>query len=238
MTTPSGTETLDVVVVGDLMVDVLAVMSGPLAHGSDTPSRITTAGGGSAANVASWLSELGVRTSYVGKVGDDALGRESVAGLSLRGVEAWVSTADGLTTGQQHEHHVDVASNTQRLKVTLVWTEPPGAVNATTAIVNDLDLEVVSPGGAQLFRGNVFAAGVSATGGAADTGNNVECVLVNAPAAGDWTIRVRATAVNVGNPGTTDAFRAGIPGKGTPRPDGLEDRETRVPPEEASRRSV
>jgi sugar/nucleoside kinase (ribokinase family) len=99
MTVPSGTETLDVVVVGDLMVDVLAVMSGPLAHGSDTPSRITTAGGGSAANVASWLAELGVRTSYVGKVGDDALGRESVAGLTLRGVEAWVSTADGLTTG-------------------------------------------------------------------------------------------------------------------------------------------
>ncbi len=108
---------------------------------------------------------------------------------------------DGLTTGQQHEHHVDVATNTQRLKVTLVWTEPPGAVNATTAIVNDLDLEVVSPGGAQLFRGNVFAAGVSTTGGAADTANNVEAVLVNAPAAGDWTIRVRATAVNVGNPG-------------------------------------
>ena len=109
--------------------------------------------------------------------------------------------ADGLTTGQQHEHHVDVASNMQRLKVTLVWTEPPGTVNAATAIVNDLDLEVVSPGGAQLFRGNMFAAGVSTTGGAADTGNNVECVLVNAPAAGDWTIRVRATAVNVGNPG-------------------------------------
>lgn len=109
--------------------------------------------------------------------------------------------ADSLTTGQQHEHHIDVASNTQRLKVTLVWTDPPGAPNSTAAMVNDLDLEVVSPGGAQLFRGNVFVAGVSATGGAADTGNNVECVLVTAPAAGDWTIRVRATAVNVGNPG-------------------------------------
>lgn len=108
---------------------------------------------------------------------------------------------DGLTTGQQHEHHVDVASNTRRLKVTLVWTEPPGAVNTTTALVNDLDLEVVSPGGALLFRGNVFASGFSTTGGAADTANNVECVLVNAPAAGDWTMRVRGTAVNVGNPG-------------------------------------
>ena len=108
---------------------------------------------------------------------------------------------DGLTTGQQHEHHIDVASNAQRLKITLVWTEPPGPLNATATMVNDLDLEVVSPGGAQLFRGNVFAAGVSTTGGTADSANNVECVLVNAPVAGDWTIRVRATAVNVGNPG-------------------------------------
>jgi sugar/nucleoside kinase (ribokinase family) len=99
MSVPQGTETLDVVVVGDVMVDVLAAMSGPLARGSDTRSRITTAGGGSAANVASWLAVQGIRTSYVGKVGDDALGRESVAGLTTRGVSACVSTDPELTTG-------------------------------------------------------------------------------------------------------------------------------------------
>ncbi len=99
MTVPLGTETLDVVVVGDVMVDVLAVMSGPLARGSDTPSAVATAGGGSAANVAVWLAAQGVPTSYVGRVGDDALGRESVAGLTDRGVTAWVSTEPDLTTG-------------------------------------------------------------------------------------------------------------------------------------------
>ena len=99
MTVPLGTETLDVVVVGDVMVDVLAAMSGPLARGSDTPSAVTTAGGGSAANVAVWLAVQGVPTSYVGRVGDDALGRESVAGLTDRGVTAWVSTEPDLTTG-------------------------------------------------------------------------------------------------------------------------------------------
>jgi sugar/nucleoside kinase (ribokinase family) len=99
VTVPLGTETLDVVVVGDVMVDVLAVMSGPLARGSDTPSVVTTAGGGSAANVAVWLAAQGVPTSYVGRVGDDALGRESVAGLTDRGVTAWVSTEPDLTTG-------------------------------------------------------------------------------------------------------------------------------------------
>lgn len=99
MTVPLGTETLDVVVVGDVMVDVLAAMSGPLARGSDTPSAVTTSGGGSAANVAVWLAAQGVPTAYVGRVGDDALGRESVAGLTDRGVTAWVSTEPDLTTG-------------------------------------------------------------------------------------------------------------------------------------------
>ena len=99
MSVPLGTETLDVVVVGDVMVDVLAAMSGPLARGSDTPSAVTTAGGGSAANVAVWLAAQGVPTSYVGRVGDDALGRESVTALTDRGVTAWVSTEPDLTTG-------------------------------------------------------------------------------------------------------------------------------------------
>ncbi len=96
---PLGTETLDVVVVGDVMVDVLASMSGPLASGSDTPSVVTTAGGGSAANVACWLARQGVPTSYVGRVGDDPLGRESVAGLTGCGVTPYVSTDPERTTG-------------------------------------------------------------------------------------------------------------------------------------------
>ena len=108
---------------------------------------------------------------------------------------------DGLTTGVIREHHVDIASSAQPLKITLVWTEPPGAANSAAPVVNNLDLEVISPNGTQTFRGNVFAGGVSTTGGVADSLNNVEMVLVNNPALGDWTIRVIGTAVNVGNPG-------------------------------------
>lgn len=96
---PRGTETLDVVVVGDVMVDVIATMSGPLARGSDTPSRVTTTGGGSAANVATWLAHQGAPTAYVGRVGDDALGRESVTALTDAGVHAWVSVDATSRTG-------------------------------------------------------------------------------------------------------------------------------------------
>lgn len=99
MTAPQGTETLHVVVVGDVMVDVLAAMSGPLARGSDTPSRVTTGGGGSAANVAAWLAAQGVPTTYAGKVGDDTLGRESVAALVDHGVTVYAATDPDLATG-------------------------------------------------------------------------------------------------------------------------------------------
>jgi sugar/nucleoside kinase (ribokinase family) len=99
MTAPQGTETLDVVVVGDVMVDVLAAMTGSLNRGSDTPSTVTTAGGGSGANVAAWLAGQGVPTSYVGRVGDDALGRQSVDALTTHGVAVWVTVDPELATG-------------------------------------------------------------------------------------------------------------------------------------------
>lgn len=117
-------------------------------------------------------------------------------------IRVWdTRNVDGLATGETAEHHVDVATNTQRLKVTLVWTDPPSAANSTTGLVNDLDLEVVSPDGTQTFLGNDFASGVSTTGGTADSTDNTEMVLINSPAPGDWTIRVAGTAVNVGAPG-------------------------------------
>jgi hypothetical protein len=126
-----------------------------------------------------------------------------------RNLRVWdTRNADGLITGETRVHHVDVASNTQPLKIALVWTDPPGGAGSATPVVNNLDLEVVSPDGTQTFRGNVFNNGVSATGGAADTLNNVEMVQVNTPAPGDWTIRVIGTAVNVGNPGQGYALAA------------------------------
>ena len=42
---------------------------------------------------------------------------------------------------------------------------------------------------------NLFAAGVSQTGGAADRLNNVEAVRIEEPEAGTWTIRVDPHAV-------------------------------------------
>jgi subtilase family protein/CARDB protein len=121
---------------------------------------------------------------------------------SARRLRVWDSrNADGVNTGDVIEHHIDVNSAAEPLRVTLVWTDPPAAANSATPVVNDLDLEVLTPDRTQTFRGNAFAGGTSTTGGLADGVNTVEMVLINNPAPGDWLIRVVASAVNVGNPG-------------------------------------
>ena len=108
-----------------------------------------------------------------------------------------VRNAQGMSTGGVAEYPVNVTSSGEPLKITLAWIEPAGTAGAANPVVNNLDLEVVAPGGA-MYRGNVFSGGVSATGGAADPRNNVEMVLVNNPAPGEWTIRIVAAAVQTG----------------------------------------
>ena len=76
-----------VVVLGDVMWDVVALADGPLERGSDTPARITAAGGGGGANVAAWLAAAGVPAALVARVGDDGPGRATLAGPRAAGVD-------------------------------------------------------------------------------------------------------------------------------------------------------
>ena len=96
---------------------------------------------------------------------------------------------------------------TQPLKVTLVWTDYPGTPDSpptspsvgdsntwnAARLVNDVDLSVSGP--ADTYLGNVFQSGISTTGGAADRRNNVEQVLLAAPAAGTYTIVVQPFSI-------------------------------------------
>jgi sugar/nucleoside kinase (ribokinase family) len=80
-----------VVCVGDVMVDVVATLPGPLAFGSDTPAPIGIHGGGAAANVAAWLVAAGASATFVGRIGDDAFGLRAVEELTAAGVEPLVT---------------------------------------------------------------------------------------------------------------------------------------------------
>ena len=107
----------------------------------------------------------------------------------------------GLTTGQTKDYQFQVASSTEPLKITMTFTDWPAAVSASAANVrvNDMDLEILTPGGT-LYRGNVIDTiqGLSTAGGSPDTINTTEMVILNVPEVGVWTIRLRATAVNMG----------------------------------------
>ncbi len=76
----------DILVIGDVMVDVVVVPTGPLQQGSDTPSSVRSIGGGSGANTACWLAALGRPVRLVAAVGDDAMGRGAIAQLEAAGV--------------------------------------------------------------------------------------------------------------------------------------------------------
>ena len=88
-----------VVCVGDVMLDICALLPGPLVHGSDTPAPIEYRHGGSAANTAAWLASLGVPCVFAGRVGADSFGRDAVAALRDHGLRVRVSTDPDTATG-------------------------------------------------------------------------------------------------------------------------------------------
>jgi sugar/nucleoside kinase (ribokinase family) len=85
--------------VGDLMVDVLAQLPGPLAVGSDTPAPIAFHGGGAAANVAAWLVAAGAQATFLGRVGADPLGANAVTELAASGVTVRAGVDPARPTG-------------------------------------------------------------------------------------------------------------------------------------------
>ncbi len=95
-------------------------------------------------------------------------------------------------TGEQVVISFGVPDPGQPLKVSLAWTDAPGAVGANPALVNNLDLTVETNG--STYAGNVFSGGWSTTGGSADAINNLENVFVQSPG-GSATITIDATAI-------------------------------------------
>jgi ribokinase len=156
-----------VLVVGDIVTDVLAVHSGPLCAGSDTPARIVVMPGGSAANTASWLARTGCQVTLVGVVGDDPAGAQRLAELAAAGVQCAVRRAAGTVTGS-----VVVLSREQER--TMLCDRGANALLSTS----DIDQAMTGAAGAvhlhlsgyALFDGDSRAAGRHALATAASRG--------------------------------------------------------------------
>jgi subtilase family serine protease len=92
------------------------------------------------------------------------------------------------------------------MKITLVWTDVPGTTSSSQHLINDLNLKVTDPLGT-VYWGNsgLESSKWSSSGGTADTLNNVECVFIENPQSGNWTIGISAQNIAMdGNIGTVE----------------------------------
>jgi sugar/nucleoside kinase (ribokinase family) len=78
---------MQVVSMGDLVLDVVVRTRSDVARGADTPAQVSLSAGGQGANVAAWLAALGASARWVGKRADDAQGRLAAQALTDVGVE-------------------------------------------------------------------------------------------------------------------------------------------------------
>jgi sugar/nucleoside kinase (ribokinase family) len=78
------------VTVGDLADDVVVWMREPVRAGTDAAAEIRRRRGGSAANVAAFAASAGVPARFIGRVGEDAVGRALVDELASAGVDVRV----------------------------------------------------------------------------------------------------------------------------------------------------
>ena len=88
-----------VLCVGDIMLDVTAVVGASIKQGVETRATISTQGGGAAANVASWLSVSGTAAHVIARVGDDAAGHTVLSELDKYGVAHSQTVVPGANTG-------------------------------------------------------------------------------------------------------------------------------------------
>ncbi len=103
----------------------------------------------------------------------------------------------GLSTGGQHQYQVNVDNPSMGFKAVLVWTDAPAASGANPAIINNLDLEVMTPGGT-LYRGNNLSNYESQPGGSADTHNVEEMVRTSTAETGTYIVIIKGTNVPQG----------------------------------------
>jgi sugar/nucleoside kinase (ribokinase family) len=86
-------------VIGDVMIDIAALLEGPIAIGSDRRAKIFERPGGSAATQAVWLARFGIDVDFVAKVGAADFSRESER-LRRAGVEPHLAADSYFETGR------------------------------------------------------------------------------------------------------------------------------------------
>jgi len=85
--------------IGDIMLDVTVLLNRPIVEGLESRAKISTQGGGAAANVASWLSFNKTPSYLVVRIGDDSAGQTLITELESYGVEHSSRVIPNMNTG-------------------------------------------------------------------------------------------------------------------------------------------
>ena len=81
------------------MLDVTVLLNRPIVEGLESRAKISTQGGGAAANVASWLSFNKTPSYLVVRIGDDSAGQTLITELESYGVEHSSRVIPNMNTG-------------------------------------------------------------------------------------------------------------------------------------------
>ena len=118
-----------------------------------------------------------------------------------KAVEAMEGTQYFISSTTPSTNTIAVPAGVRRLKVMLYWADPAAAANAASTLINDLDLTVTAPGPVTHLPLilDATAANVNANAApGADHVNNIEQVVIDNPAAGNYDLNVNAFAVPQG----------------------------------------
>ncbi|ACT91980.1 S8 family serine peptidase [Dyadobacter fermentans] len=97
-------------------------------------------------------------------------------------------------------HQIVVPANTARLKVMLYWNDPaPSLLSGGATLVNNLDLTMTRPGNTTALPSfPSLSAPTAAAVAGIDSVNNMEQIVLDAPAAGTYVVNISATRIPQG----------------------------------------
>jgi len=107
-----------------------------------------------------------------------------------------------VSNGGIQNFSLSIPAGVNKVKITLVWDDPPAVVNAARALVNDLDLELLNSSTNETWKPwvlNNFPSIDSLNKLASrerDSINNVEQITVDNPVAGNYQVSVKGYAVS------------------------------------------
>ncbi len=111
---------------------------------------------------------------------------------SLKAIQENRYISGSINNGGEVFFDINVPSNSQNLKITLVWNDPAGSINSQKALVNDLDLKINNAGTDYLpwILNTTPSELQSLPSRGIDRLNNVEQVSIESPVAGTYQIQV------------------------------------------------